>query len=68
MRGLLPIGRAPADLHRPGPPPALGLLRDSISLRRYWSRFGLGVAIMVVAIIRWVVQVRQEMDDLPLEH
>ena len=33
-----------------------------------WVIFGMGIAIMVVAIVRWVAQVRQEMGELPLEH
>ena len=33
-----------------------------------WVIFGIGLAITVVSIVRWIGQVRQEMDDLPLEH
>ncbi len=33
-----------------------------------WIVFGLGVAITVVAVARWIGQVRAEIADLPLEH
>lgn len=60
-------------IHLPGPSylPVLVALGATIALVGVvlnWYVFGLGVAIMVVAIVRWVGQVRQEMDDLPLEH
>ena len=60
-------------IHLPGPSylPVLVALGATIALVGVvlnWYVCGLGVAIMVVAIIRWVTQVRQEMDDLPLEH
>ena len=60
-------------IHLPGPSylPVLVALGATIALVGVvlnWYVCGLGVAIMLVAIIRWVAQVRQEMDDLPLEH
>ncbi len=60
-------------IHLPGPSylPVLVALGATIALVGVvlnWYVCGLGVAITVVAIIRWVGQVRQEMDDLPLEH
>ena len=33
-----------------------------------WVIVGIGVAITLVAIVRWVRAVREEMADLPLEH
>lgn len=33
-----------------------------------WLIFGLGAAITLVAIMRWVGQARAEMAELPLEH
>ena len=47
---------------------ALGATIALVGVVLNWVVFGIGVAIMVVAIVRWVAQVRQEMDDLPLEH
>ena len=67
------IPRAGEPIHLPGPSylPALVALGTTIALVGVvlnWVVFAIGVAITVVAIVRWVVQVRQEMDDLPLEH
>ena len=60
-------------IHLPGPSylPVLVALGATIALVGVvlnWYVCGLGVAIVVIATIRWVAQVRQEMDDLPLEH
>ena len=33
-----------------------------------WVIVGIGVAITLVTIVRWVRAVREEMADLPLEH
>ena len=60
-------------IHLPGPSylPVLVAFGVSIALVGVvlnWVVFGLGAAITVIAIVRWVGQVRQEMDDLPLEH
>ena len=33
-----------------------------------WALFGIGLAITVVAIVRWVGQTREEIAELPLEH
>ena len=67
------IPPAGEPIHLPGPSflPVLVALGATIALVGVvlnWVVFGLGLAIMVVAIVRWIVQVRQEMDDLPLEH
>ena len=67
------IPRAGEPIHLPGPSylPVLVALGATIALVGVvlnWIIFGIGVAITVVVIIRWVAQVRQEMDDLPLEH
>ena len=60
-------------IHLPGPSylPVLVALGSTIALVGVvlnWYVFGIGLAITIVSIIRWVLQVRQEMDDLPLEH
>jgi len=67
------IPQAGEPIHLPGPSylPVLVALGATIALVGVvlnWIIFGIGVAITVVVIIRWVAQVRQEMDDLPLEH
>ncbi len=33
-----------------------------------WVIFGLGVAVLLVSVLRWVGQTRHEMAELPLEH
>ena len=33
-----------------------------------WVMFGFGLAVTVIAIVRWVGQTRREMADLPLDH
>ncbi|HYI35948.1 MAG TPA: cytochrome c oxidase subunit 4 [Thermoleophilaceae bacterium] len=60
-------------IHLPGPSylPVLVAFGATIALVGVvlnWVIFGMGVAIMVVAIVRWVAQVRQDMGELPLEH
>ena len=60
-------------IHLPGPSylPVLVALGSTIALVGVvlnWYVFGIGLAITVVTILRWVGQARAEMDDLPLEH
>jgi cytochrome c biogenesis protein CcdA len=65
-----PAGEA---IHLPGPSylpviVAVGVTITLVGVVLNWVVFGLGVAITVVAIARWVRQLRAEMADLPLEH
>ncbi len=67
------VPAAGEPIHLPGPSylPVLVAFGTTIALVGVvlnWVVFGLGIAIMVVAIIRWVAQTRREMDELPLEH
>ena len=60
-------------IHLPGPSylpvlVAFGLMIALIGVVLNWVIFGIGLAITVVATLRWIGQVRREMDDLPLEH
>ena len=60
-------------IHLPGPSylpvlVAFGLMIALVGVVLSWIIFGIGVAITVVATLRWIGQVREEMDDLPLEH
>jgi hypothetical protein len=65
-----PAGEA---FHLPGPSylpviVAVGVMITLVGVVLNWVVFGLGIAITVVAIVRWVGQLRTEMADLPLEH
>jgi type IV secretory pathway TrbD component len=65
-----PAGEA---IHLPGPSylpviVAVGVTIALVGVVLNWVVFGLGVAITVVAILRWVSQLRAEMAELPLEH
>jgi len=65
-----PAGEA---IHLPGPSflpviVAVGVTIALVGVVLNWVVFGLGVAITIVAIVRWVRQTRAEMADLPLEH
>lgn len=65
-----PAGEA---IHLPGPSylpviVAVGTTIMLVGVVLSWLVFGLGAAITVVAIIRWVIQLRAEMAELPLEH
>jgi len=47
---------------------ALGLTLAITGVVLSWIICGIGVAIAVPAIVRWVRQTREEMAELPLEH
>jgi len=60
-------------IHLPGPSylpvlVAFGLTIALVGVVLNWYVFGIGLAIAVVSILRWVSQTRAEMDHLPLEH
>jgi hypothetical protein len=60
-------------IHLPGPSflpvlVAFGAMVALVGVVLNWVVCGLGVAVMVVAIVRWISQVRAEIADLPLEH
>ncbi len=60
-------------IHLPGPSylPAIVAAGTTIALVGIvinWVLFGIGTAITVVAIFRWVGQTRADIADLPLEH
>ncbi|HEX8074164.1 MAG TPA: hypothetical protein VF545_04220 [Thermoleophilaceae bacterium] len=61
------------EVHLPEPsylPPvvALGITIALVGVVLSWVVCGLGAAIALVAIVRWVRQTREEMAELPLEH
>ena len=47
---------------------ALGITIALVGVVLSWVLSGLGAAIAVIAIARWVRQTREEMAELPLEH
>jgi type IV secretory pathway TrbD component len=60
-------------IHLPGPSflpviVAAGTAIALVGVVLNWVVFGLGVAITLIAILRWVGQTRAEMADLPLDH
>jgi hypothetical protein len=61
------------EIHLPEPSylPALTALGITIAVAGIvlsWVIAGIGVAIALVAIVRWIRQTREEMAELPLEH
>ena len=60
-------------IHLPGPSylpiiVAAGTTLALVGVVINWALFGIGLAITVVAIVRWVGQTREEIAELPLEH
>ncbi|TMK64114.1 MAG: hypothetical protein E6G53_09435 [Actinobacteria bacterium] len=47
---------------------ALGITLAVVGVVLSWFISGIGVAIALVSIVRWIRQTREEMSELPLEH
>ena len=47
---------------------ALGLTLALVGVVVNWAVFGIGVAITVFCIARWIRDTREDISDLPLEH
>ena len=65
-----PAGEA---IHLPGPSylpviVAAGTTIALVGVVLNWVVFGIGMAITVVAIVRWARETREDVADLPLEH
>ena len=65
-----PAGEA---IHLPGPSylpviVAFGTTIALVGVVLNWVMFGIGVAITVVAIVRWARETREDIAELPLEH
>ena len=61
------------SIHLPGPSflpviVAVGITIALVGVVLNWVVFGIGVAITVVAILRWAGETRADIADLPLEH
>ena len=60
-------------VHLPGPSylpvlTALGVTLAIVGVVISWILVVVGVAIALVAVVRWVREVREEVSELPLEH
>jgi hypothetical protein len=60
-------------VHLPGPSylpvaTAFGLTIAVVGVVFSWAIVGIGLAIAVVAIVRWIRDTREEISELPLEH
>lgn len=69
--GAVPEAGEPIHLPAPSYLPALVALGTAIALVGVvlsWAVFGIGMAIVLVATLRWVGQTRREMAELPLDH
>lgn len=60
-------------IHLPGPSflpviLAAGIMIALVGIVLNWVVFGLGVAVALYALLRWIGQMRAEIADLPLEH
>jgi hypothetical protein len=47
---------------------AFGLTVGLVGLILSWVVFGIGMAVLLVALVKWLRSARQELEDLPLEH
>jgi hypothetical protein len=61
------------EVHLPGPSylpvfTAFGMTIALVGILLSWVICGIGVAILLVALFKWIRSARQELSDLPLEH
>jgi hypothetical protein len=47
---------------------AFGATLSLVGLLLSWVIFGIGIAILLVSLFKWIRDARQELSDLPLEH
>lgn len=47
---------------------ALGITIALVGIVMSWVLFAIGFVIFLIATIRWIRDVRRDIDDLPLEH
>jgi hypothetical protein len=47
---------------------AFGATLTLVGLLLSWVIFGIGAAILLVTLFKWIRSARQELSDLPLEH
>ena len=68
-----PAPPAGEDIHLPGPTitPALvafGLAVGLVGVTYHWYLIVIGAVIMVAAAVRWLLDVRRSIDELPPSH
>jgi hypothetical protein len=68
--GVPPPGE---EIHMPRPSilpliNAAGLALAIVSLTLVWYLVAVGLVVFVVTAIKWIADVRRDIDDLPLEH
>jgi type IV secretory pathway TrbD component len=68
--GTPPAGE---EIHMPRPSilpliNAAGLALAIISLTLSWWLVGVGLIVFIVTAVRWIADVRRDIDELPLEH
>jgi hypothetical protein len=61
------------EVHLPDPSylpvwTAFGITVMLVGILLSWYIFGLGAAIALITLFRWIRQAREEISDLPLEH
>ncbi len=67
------VPEAGEAIHLPGPSylpviVAAGITIAIVGVVLNWIVCGIGVAITVVAIVRWAAETRRDVSELPLEH
>lgn len=68
--GVPPVGE---QIHLPGPTylpawTAFGITIALVGVILNWVITGIGAAIAIVAILRWIREAREDISQLPLEH
>ena len=68
-----PAEEAGEAIHLPGPSylpvaTAFGLTIAVVGVVLNWVIVGIGVVIVLVAVVRWIGETRRETAELPLEH
>ena len=68
-----PVPEAGEPIHLPDPSylpviVALGVTIAVVGVVMSWFVFGLGLAITLVAVVRWVRDTRRDVSELPLSH
>ena len=61
------------EVHLPDPSylpvwTAFGITIGLVGILLSWVIFGIGIAIALFAIVKWIRQTREQISDLPLEH